>query len=145
MTNSNATIIEEVLIDPLDKVLFSVGNGLSEAQKALDENSIATQILIDNDEKLSEWGLRATWYHFPEVYLELKMSLSMNRKVKAEIDPATNKIKRVTQLKPIKILAAPLNASYKNNFDYDFSGASTIKAKIVSIPSPVEEASRTTE
>lgn len=145
MTDGDATIIEEVLIDPLDKVLFSVGKGLAEAQKALDENSIATQILIDNDEKLSEWGIRATWYHFPEVDLELKMSLSMNRKVKARIDPATKKISKVTQLKPIKILAAPLNASYKNNFDYDFSGASTIKAKIVSIPAPIEGTPGTTE
>ncbi len=146
MTNDDIkTIITEVLINPLDKLLIQVGKGLAEAQKSLDDNSIATQILIDNDKKLSEWGIRATWYHFPEVYLELKMALTMSRKVNVQIDPVTNKIKKITQLKPIKLLSAPLNASYKNQFNYDVSGASTIKAKIVSIPPPIEETSGTAE
>jgi hypothetical protein len=76
--------IEEVLVRPLGEVLARVGEGVAQAQRAMDLNSIATQTLIDNDPVLSEYGLQATWYHMPEVTLELKMSLAMKRETKTD-------------------------------------------------------------
>jgi len=41
--------IEEVLVRPLGDVLAKVGEGVAQAQRAMDLNAIATQTLIDND------------------------------------------------------------------------------------------------
>ncbi|MFX0199203.1 MAG: hypothetical protein ACFFCW_24030 [Candidatus Hodarchaeota archaeon] len=119
-------IIQDVLVDPLEQILLHVGRGIATAQMELDKNSLATQILIDNDEYLSQFGIEATWYHFPETTLELRMSLSMQwEEEKEEGKPVA--WKRV-------LYAAPLNASYKNLFDYEAAGTSMIKTRIVSVP-----------
>ena len=119
--------IREVLIEPLGEILKYMGRAIAEAQRALDENSIATETeLADVREKIG-YDLHATWYHIPETDLELKMSLSMQWEEEKEEEG------KPPVCKPI-LFAAPLNASYRNLFDYDVTGASVLKAKIVSIP-----------
>jgi len=122
-------VVVETLVAPLGSILKSVGASLAEAQHALDEASIATQRAIDLavDSGEIEYDIQAQWYHFPEVNLELKMALSMN--AKAEVD----KKGKVRGYRPI-LKAAPINAAYKNTYNYDVRGSSQIKAKIVSIP-----------
>lgn len=121
--------IDEVLLRPLGDVLAKVGEGVAQAQRAMDLNSLATQTLIDNDPVLSEYGLQATWYHMPEVTLELKMSLTLKRETK------TDSAGRVRQSK-LSLLAAPHNARVQNTLGLDVQGTSTVKARIVSIPAP---------
>lgn len=121
--------IEEVLVRPLGEVLARVGEGVAQAQRAMDLNSIATQTLIDNDPVLSEYGLQATWYHMPEVTLELKMSLAMKRETKTDASG------RVLASK-LRLLAAPHNAKVQNVLGLDVAGTSMVKARIVSIPPP---------
>ncbi|WP_439579225.1 hypothetical protein [Elioraea sp.] len=121
--------IEEVLVRPLGEVLARVGEGVAQAQRAMDLNSIATQTLIDNDPVLSEYGLQATWYHMPEVTLELKMSLAMKRETKTD----TSGRVLVSRL---SLLAAPHNAKVQNALGLDVQGTSVVKARIVSIPPP---------
>ncbi len=127
MANSNTKIISEVLVNPLSSIITEVGKSISETQQAMDRNSIDTQLAIDNDEILSQYDIQATWHHIPEVELELKMALTM--KYKEEKDS-----KGVVRGYRFKLHAAPLNASYKNYHEYDVKGASTVKAKFVSIP-----------
>ena len=69
--------IGEVLITPLSRLLGEIGRSVAETQRALDRNSIKTQIEIDEEKALSEYDIQATWYHIPEVDLELKMSLTV--------------------------------------------------------------------
>lgn len=121
--------IEEVLVRPLGEVLARVGEGVAQAQRAMDLNSIATQTLIDNDPVLSEYGLQATWYHMPEVTLELKMSLALKRETKTD----TSGRVLVSRL---SLLAAPHNAKVQNTLGLDVQGTSVVKARIVSIPPP---------
>ena len=123
-------IIEDVLVDPLEEVLFQVGRGIAQSQMELDKNSLATQVLIDNNKDLRETGIKAPWYHFPEVNIELKMALSVHG--------LAEKKEGKIQVVKFKIFSAPMNATYKNTFDFDFSGNSSIKAKLVSIPPPIE-------
>ncbi|MFP3910399.1 MAG: hypothetical protein ACLFVI_06945 [Archaeoglobaceae archaeon] len=127
MTNDNAKIISEVLVNPLSRVIREVGLSISETQEAMDRNSIDTQLAIENDEILSQYDIQATWYHIPEVELELKMALTM--KYEEEKDSKGT----IRGYRPI-LHAAPLNASYKNLHEYDVEGSSIIKAKFVSIP-----------
>lgn len=121
--------IEEVLVRPLGEVLARVGAGVAEAQRAMDLNSIATQTLIDNDPVLSEYGLQATWYHMPEVTLELKMSLAIKRETMTD-QSGRPKISRLS------VLATPYNAKVQNMLALDVQGTSTVKARIVSVPPP---------
>jgi hypothetical protein len=118
-------IISDALIKPLSEVLLSVGKSIVETQHALDRNSADTQILIENDEVLSQYDIKATWYHMPEIDLELKMSLSVHEKTNID-----------TQISIPVLMSSPLNASYTKNFDYDVAGSSLIKVKIVSTPPP---------
>lgn len=127
MTDSNAKIISEVLVNPLSKIITEVGRSISETQQAMDRNSIDTQLAIDNDEILSQYDIQASWHHIPEVELELKMALTI--KYTEEKDS-----KGVVRGYLPKLYAAPLNASYKNLHEYDVDGASIIKAKFVSVP-----------
>lgn len=128
MTNDNSheTLIMETLVEPLGDILKHVGMAVAETQIALDENSIAVETQLADIREESGYDLHATWYHLPEINIELKMSLSMHWEEK-------KKGTKTLYWKKI-ISAAPINASYKNLFDYDVDGTSIIKAKIVSIP-----------
>lgn len=127
MTNGNTKIILEVLVNPLSQIIKEVGISISETQQAMDRNSIDTQLAIENDELLSQYDIQATWHHIPEVELELKMALTM--KYREEKDSKG----LLRGYRPV-LYAAPLNASYKNLHEYDVDGASTIKARFVSVP-----------
>ncbi|MBE0521698.1 MAG: hypothetical protein IBX39_05460 [Candidatus Methanoperedenaceae archaeon] len=127
MTNGNTKIISEVLVNPLSQIIKEVGISISETQQAMDRNSIDTQLAIENDELLSQYDIQATWHHIPEVELELKMALTM--KYREEKDSKG----LLRGYRPV-LYAAPLNASYKNLHEYDVDGASTIKARFVSVP-----------
>ena len=120
------THIEDVLIRPLAEVLSRIGQGIADAQRAMDLNSIATQTLLANDPVLKDYGIEATWYHMPEVNVELKMSLTM----RTEDTVKNNKV----VLRKVRMHAAPFNASYQNMFRADVAGTSQIRARIVSIP-----------
>lgn len=120
--------IQEVLVQPLADVLAKLGEGVAEAQRAMDLNAIATQTLIDNDPVLSETGLQATWYHMPEVSLELRLSLSLRRE-------NTMRAGRVVASR-LKLLATPHNASVQNSQGLEVAGTSLLKARIVAIPPP---------
>lgn len=118
--------IEDVLVHPLEEILTRIGQGVANAQRALDLNSIATQTLLSSDPVLKEYGLEATWYHMPEVVLEMKMTLTLRR----EDQVKDNKV----VLRKLRMYAAPFNSSYQNMFNTEVSGVSQIRAKIVSIP-----------
>ncbi len=119
--------IGEVLINPLSRILGEVGRSIAETQRALDLNSIKTQIEIDDEKSLSEYDIQAAWYHIPEVDLELKMSLTVR------FEEERDSKGRVRGYRPV-LNASPLNASYNSLYSYDVQGSSCIKAKIVSIP-----------
>lgn len=127
MPNDIEPIITESLIEPLEKILKHVGRAIAETQRALDENSIATETELTELREKIGYDLHATWYHLPETTLELKMSLSID--IEEE-----KKGGRTVGWKPPILHAAPLNASYMNLFNYDVAGASILKAKIVSLP-----------
>jgi len=114
-------VIEEILVRPIEEILKRMGVAIAETQKELDRNSIATQVAIENDEMMSKYGLQATWYHIPEMNIELKMSLTMHSETVGGIERRF-------------VTAALHNASYQNKFNYAAEGASTLKLKIASIP-----------
>jgi len=128
---SNEEIIEEKLIRPLGELLQSVGVSIVNTQMEMDDAAITTQERIDKDvaEGRLLYRLEAPWYHFAQVDLELKMAISM------KWEQTTASSTRSRGYRAIA-LAAPMNATYKNLFEYDMNGASQIKARIMSVPPP---------
>jgi len=119
-------VVQDVLIEPLESVLLHAGKGIVQAQLELDKNSLATQVMFDNETDLSQSGIRASWYQFSEVSLELRLALSLQ----ATAEMKDGKIRARGK----QLFCAPMNATYKNLFNYDVNGASTIRAKIVTVP-----------
>ncbi len=127
MPSNGSEKIEEVLVSPLSTILSEMGKSIAQTQRTLDRNSIDTQIEISNDDALSDYNLEATWYHIPEVDIELKMALSMKYEEEKDSKNRVRGYKRILN-------AAPLNASYNSLNSYAVEGSSSLKAKIVSVP-----------
>lgn len=127
MPSGNSKKIEEVLVSPLSTILSEMGKSIAQTQKALDRNSIDTQIELSTDESLKEFDVEATWYHIPEVDIELKMALTMKYEEERDSKNRVRGYKRVLN-------AAPLNASYNSLNSYDVKGSSVLKARVISVP-----------
>jgi hypothetical protein len=131
---------------PVEQFIVALGRGISEAQRALDENSIATQGAIDADPVLAGYGLQATWYQFPKVDLQLKLAITIAAQ---EATPPSGAAAAPTDTTPraasspalgaarlVSLIAQPVSASYQTQFNYDAQASSTLSLSIVPVPSP---------
>jgi len=119
---------EEVLIAPLEAIVRKIAASVAEAQLGLDEAALETQKkLKDKYPELAEVGYIPTWYHMPEINVELKMVMHYEEE-KEEAARGKGKY---------RALWAPFNAKYKSNFTYEAEGTSSLKLKIVSTPPPL--------
>ena len=114
-----ADLVEEIVL-PFEHAIQTVARGVAEAQKALDQTSIAMQKEIDADPELAELGLMATWFQLPEIDFEMKISFSVHESGGQK-----------------GLFLAHYNASYKNRFSHELTGTSSLKLKIRPVPAPV--------
>lgn len=112
---------EEVLVAPLEAILRKIASAIADAQLKLDEAMLNQQREIKkNFPKLAELGYIATWYHMPEVNVELKMVMHYEEMKEKKYLP----------------LWSPFNAKYRSNYSFEAEGSSILKLKIVSTPPP---------
>jgi hypothetical protein len=118
----------ETFSAPIESFIVALGQGIADAQRALDENSIQAQQAIDTNPALAGLGLRATWYQFPRVDLQLRLSLSV----------AQDQAPQSTGGPPsrLRMIVQPVSAAYQNHFNYDAQAASTVNLSIVPVPPP---------
>ena len=121
----------ETLAAPIESLIIALGQGLAQAQRALDQNSIQTQEAIDANPVLSQYGLQATWYQFPSVNMQLKLSLSI-----AQDQSPSTAVAGPAAAGPIRLVAQPLSASFQNHFNYDAQAATQINLTMVPVPAP---------
>jgi hypothetical protein len=129
----------EVFSAPIQGVIAALGRGIAEAQMALDRGSVQAQEEIDADPVLASLGMQATWYQLPRVELELKlaMTISEQRDGGTTPTPTIGALAPTTGfLRPVRLIAQPVSASYQNRFNYDVNAASTIKLAVVPVPPP---------
>lgn len=127
MVNQSVDLLGEVLIAPLEHVIAQVGQGIAQAQGAIDHNSMAIQQKIVGDPSLKNLGIEAPWYHMAEVTFDLKMMLTVvSEQTIGEMGAPVQH----------RVMASLFNASYQNNFNIDASGTSQVRVKMVSIPPP---------
>jgi len=129
----------EVFSAPIQGVIAALGRGIAEAQMALDRGSVQAQEEIDADPVLASLGMQATWYQLPRVELELKLAMTISEQKGAGTAP-TGPIGALTPttafVRPVRLIAQPVSASYQNRFNYDVNAASTIKLAVVPVPPP---------
>ena len=113
---------KDVFFSEMTDLIVDLGRSIAEAQRVMDENTIRTQEMINDDEELRQYGINATWYVIPEADINLKMNYTV-------INESTT-----TGTGQRKIMISPINARYQNFFKSTQSGESTINLKIMPIP-----------
>jgi hypothetical protein len=133
--------ISELLSTPMEAAVVGLAVGIARAQTELDRHSILLQREIDEDPELADLGLHATWYQMPRAELELTMAVTLEEDTAAPTAPGltgplvASRFLAANQLRAIRI--APVNAFYKNQFDFDVSASSKLKLTFVPVPPPV--------
>jgi hypothetical protein len=131
----------EAFSAPLESLIFALGQGLAKAQQSLDASSIQTQEAIDSDPVLSQYGLQASWYQFPTVNMQLKMSLSIaedqtTTSTPSVSQPRVSPVLLQSDITRFRLIAQPLSASFQTQFNYDAQAATQINLTMVPVPPP---------
>ena len=123
MTHAEQQIdFSEILVVPLTQMIQNIGQGVAEAQRALDTSAMESQNTLQNNyPALAQIGYQVTWYQMPEVTVELKVAVHYEK-----TGEENNK--------KVGLFLSPFNAKYKNAFTYDAAGTSTLKLRIVAFP-----------
>lgn len=160
-----AEIGKELLNAPFPQLVRTLGVGIAEAQYALDRVSIkiaqlmagfkvkddgtlerdetALIVLREGDEGVSllALGFTPTFYQFVETYIELRLAISMKTENQASIETSVGGV----AWSPFGVVAAAVNASYSQKYQYEASGSSEMRTKLVTVPAPAMFESRLKE
>ncbi|MFO0826980.1 MAG: hypothetical protein U0572_02435 [Phycisphaerales bacterium] len=130
----DGSAVNDILVAPMDGLIRQVCSAVGAAQLALDSAALASQAALAADHPtLAAAGYQVTWYHMPEVSVELKLAVHVEDSPPAQ---ATHPGKRP------RLLATPFNAKYQNAFQYKADGSSVLRFRVVPIPPPVSVAAR---
>lgn len=143
-TNNPVQLFSELLGSPLGELISSVGQGVGDAQAALDQGALEQTLEIydlskdedrsDDELKLltliREIGYQPTFYTIPSTEVEAQISLSMDLK-----DQQSSPIGG-TPLSKFKVNATPLNAANVNRFGIQANAMAKLKFTIVPVPPP---------
>lgn len=152
MTNNISDLVKDIVASPLGEVIASVGEGVAEAQQALDEGSLAKTLEIYSEggeealRVLREIGYRPTFYALPDTTGEVRVSMRLGKSGTATkktglagLQPAiTTQLARMGRnigIKP-RIYATPVDAGYANRFGYQANISAKLTFKIVPVPAP---------
>ncbi|MDA0165729.1 hypothetical protein OM076_36010 [Solirubrobacter ginsenosidimutans] len=135
MPTSVTTALQEA---PLPELVQKLGVAISQAQLAMDKNSVAiAQLLADSEQgidfgqgarSLLELGFTPTFFQITEAVIEARVAFSSSETtewgVAASIGVA------------VYFVAASVNAHYSSRYSFDASGSSSIRATFVAVPPP---------
>jgi hypothetical protein len=153
---------KELLNVPFPQMVKNLGVGIAEAQYALDRVSIriaqmmsghklddngvmvidktALIVLKENEPGVSllALGFTPTFYQFVESYISLKIAMKFQEEkqlgVQAKVEGKVNY--------GVVSVAASVNASYSQKYQFEASGSSELRTKLVSVPVPIVFESR---
>lgn len=147
-------LVHDVVASPLGDVIASVGEGVAEAQQALDEGSLAKTLEIyseageDTLKVLRDIGYRPTFYALPETTGEVRVSLHLGKSANskagntpsgARLQPAVAaqfaRVGRNIGIQP-RMYATPVDAGYANRYGYQANISAKLSFKIVPVPAP---------
>ncbi|MGS4946479.1 PASTA domain-containing protein [Meridianimarinicoccus sp. RP-17] len=149
-------LIGDIVASPLGQVIAQVGQGVADAQMALDEASLAKVLEIygeGDDEALAllrSIGYRPTFYTLPDTTGEVRVALRIGngaqgagnaRPVKAAPATTMATLRAVPARAGLsalsaKMYAAPVDAAYANAYGYQADIAAKLTFRIVPVPPP---------
>ncbi|MFO1368501.1 MAG: PASTA domain-containing protein [Marinagarivorans sp.] len=143
-----ANIISDVVASPLGEVIAAVGQGVADAQQALDEGSLAKTLEIYSEggsqmlQMLRDIGYNPTFYTLPETTGEVRIALRLgsNQTAAPSSTPQINAslARQGLNLPALtnKLYATPVDAGYANRFGYQADISAKLTFKIVPVPAP---------
>ncbi|UJJ29959.1 PASTA domain-containing protein [Halopseudomonas maritima] len=142
-------LVSDVMAAPIGELIAAVGQGVADAQQALDRGSLAQILEIyshaDSDELklLQQIGYQPTFYALPETTGEIQVALSLSGQQTPAATPAPKRLTTAslashlrTSLPTARVYAAPVNADLTNRYGFQANAAAKIQFKIVPIPAP---------
>jgi hypothetical protein len=125
---------------PLPQIIEKLGISIAQAQFALDTNSVelakimaATEVKIGNETyNLLTLGFMPSFYSFSEATVEAKLSFTMMESTETSLAVGVHAGIGVG----IFMAAASVDVSYARKFSVSSEGASSIAARLVSLPAP---------
>ncbi|WP_302142331.1 PASTA domain-containing protein [Halomonas alkalicola] len=143
-------LVSDVTAAPLGEIIASVGEGVAQAQRALDDQAIQQLLALyaEGDEGarlLRESGWRPTFYTIPEAEGEIKVGLVVSGGATSGASTATTAAAapagRVAGLKQAslalpRVYATPVDAGYRSRYDYEGSVTASVRFRIVPVPPP---------
>ncbi len=136
MSNNSYDHAKDAFAAPLGDFIASIGEGVGEAQAALDEGSLRQTLEIYNSnpdkshetlKMLRDVGYQPTFYTIPKTTAKAKISLSISQQ-NAGIVNSKNKAFRP------KMYATPVNASNTNKYNMSLNATAEIEFDIVPVP-----------
>lgn len=135
MSNNSYQYLKDAFASPLGDFIASIGEGVGEAQAAMDEGSLRQTLEIynqnpDNEEDtlklFREIGYQPTFYTIPKTTAKAKISLSLSQKSDSVLN--NNRAFRP------KMYVTPVNATNSNKFSLDLNASAEIQFDIVPVP-----------
>jgi len=128
--------MNDTMAAPLGNLIASIGEGVADAQAALDAGSLAqTLALYDNEDgdimnkRLREIGYQPTFYTIPETKVKAKISLAMSQ------SGSSSQIQS-NRLSKVKMYATPINATNTNKYNLNVNASVELDFTIKPIPAP---------
>lgn len=155
-------LVNDVTAAPLGQIIASVGEGVAEAQRALDSQAIEQLLeLYARDDAgtrlLRESGWRPTFYTIPETEGEVRVALSLADQESDRTQEPSATMAKLSAASPLRggttlppaltralsqpktrLYATPVDGSYRNRYGFEASVSATIRFRIVPVPPPPE-------
>ncbi|SDO70418.1 PASTA domain-containing protein [Halomonas shengliensis] len=132
-------LIRDTAAAPLGDIIASVGEGVAQAQRALDGQALAQleALYRDQDEAtalLRQSGWRPTFYTIPETEGEVKVALSLGGQGEETTTARSSGI--LPRKSRVALYGAPVDAGYQNRFGYQATIGASLRFRIVPVPPP---------
>ena len=134
------SVTRALVTAPLPQIIEKLGLSIAQAQYALDTNSVAvaktmsdTEVEIgDQTYNLLSLGFQPSFYAFTEATVEAKLSFTMTETTETSVAVGV----QVGVQYGVFMAAASVDVAYSRKFSVSTEGASSIAARLVSLPPP---------
>lgn len=134
------SVTRALVTAPLPQIIEKLGLAIAQAQYALDSNSVAlaktmseTEVDIgDETYNLLSLGFQPSFYSFTEATVEAKLSFTMTETTETSVSVGV----QAGGSYGVFMAAASIDVSYARKFSVSTEGASSIAARLVSLPPP---------
>ncbi|WP_430412276.1 hypothetical protein [Kordia sp.] len=136
MSSNSYDYVKDAFAAPLGDFIAAIGEGVGEAQAALDEGSLRQTLDIYNSDPdkgsetlkmLREVGYQPTFYTIPKTTAKAKISLSISQQ-------STGSTSQNSRAFRPKMYATPVNASNTNKYNLGLNATAEIQFDIVPVP-----------